>query len=157
MTLLVTPADIKSICFQSGDTFSSNVFTNVLIQRAQEDWIRPCLGDDFYEVYLLEIAKSIPDPNYTYLNTNFIQIALAHFVILTGLVKNYIKITDIGLGSNDFKYVTKTDISNFKMVQRDFRNVGNSFLRDFTKYIQDEDNIVNFPDYDYTQNVMNYV
>ena len=79
-TLLITATETVSLSFVDGANFKTSKIKDAVIFAAQEQWIRPILGDTFYYELQTQVRNnSLNNANLTLLNTHIKQ-TLAFYV-----------------------------------------------------------------------------
>ena len=152
MAQLILAQEVISKSFTNKNTLELLIKEN-FIEVAQEQHIRPVLGDDFYD----EIVKQNNDNNLSVDNKklldDFIKDALAFYVKFEVLDDISFNTTSKGVRSIDDEFTspaTDTQRANLALKIRSHADT----LRDkMIRFIEDEDNIDNYPTYKKFENI----
>lgn len=90
MTTLITPTEVRTLAFIDQNINTAKILT-AYIEVAQESYLRPILGNDFYDEVLVNYS-TVP---YSTLVTQF-KPALAYFVKYIALPEIMVQVTDKG-------------------------------------------------------------
>lgn len=152
MAQLISAQEVISKSFTNKNTLEVLIKEN-FIEVAQEQHLRPVLGNDFYD----EIVKQNNDDNLSVDNKllldDFIKDALAFYVKFEALDDLSFNTTSKGVRSIDDEFTspaTDTQRANLALKIRSHADT----LRDkMIRFIEDEDNIDNYPTYKKFENV----
>lgn len=152
MAQLISAQEVISKSFTNKNTLELLIKEN-FIEVAQEQHIRPVLGDDFYD----EIVTQNNDNNLSVDNklllNDFIKDALAFYVKFEVLDDISFNTTSKGVRAIDDEFTspaTDTQRANLALKIRSHADT----LRDkMIRFIEDEDNIDNYPTYKKFENV----
>lgn len=152
MAQLISAQEVISKSFTNKNTLETLIKVN-FIEVAQEQHLRPVLGDDFYD----EIVKQNNDNTLSVDNKklldDFIKDTLAFYVKFETLDDLSFNTTSKGVRSIDDEFtspVTNEQRANLALKIRSHADT----LRDkMIRFIEDEDNIDNYPTYKKFENV----
>ena len=134
MENLVTPAQVVSECINNIN-FDSALIKDSYITAAQYEFIKPFLGDDFYDA-----LTAAPD-SYTTL-TGYLFPALKWYAFFKSLPVINIHLSDQGMMINSTDHGSQASSSQRAELAGMARSCGDTFLSEAKRYLDD-----NYEDY----------
>ena len=133
ITNLITAGEVVSKGVKKTSYDTTKITQN--IPFSQERWIRPFLGDDFYDELIA--ASGSFNTEQTDLMDNYIKPALSYFVLYDTFWENQIKEMNAGnvLAQTDFTSQPSTRMLEIK--RNDLKEKANIWLNHAQKFIED--------------------
>lgn len=154
-TLFISAQQVIDLSFSERPNFKADKIREAMILVAQEEWIRPVLGDAFYHHLQQELKKETTSENNTILIEKFLRPCLAFYVKHLALPDLENPLTNKGsqeIFGNSTKPVTKEDkVGKLSAAKR----TADSLAAVLTRFI--ESNKAVFTSYREENNVKNRV
>ena len=146
LTRLITKPDIVKHAFQDSN-FNLSLIKDYVIEIAQERHIKPVLTKDLYD----EIVAQVQTSSVTVLNQavlDLVEPALAFFVKAEALIDIMSQVVSKGIQLNNTEFsAPATDKQRADLKSNTFVHA-NTLLDKVTEFLNDEDNIDDYPLYD---------
>jgi len=146
MTKLITSAQVVSLAFDDVNLYTSKI-KDAHIYVAQEEYLRPLLGQDFYDDM---IAKSEQSP-YSDLITNYLIIPLAYFVKYVALPELTISVSSLGMNLVQPEGTIAATDRQAGLMREQAMDVAKALMDKAIRYI--EDNETTFTEYNQADTV----
>lgn len=133
MTLLITKEEIISTCI-AGRTFDIALIKDSMVDAAQEDFMRPAIGDDLYAEIVAQAAAS----GLTTLNQALIdqfKPALAWYTLTKAGPLVMMNITAAGLQINNSEFASSGTDKQRADIYQTLEGFGRSMQNKFTRWI----------------------
>ena len=155
--MLITASQVITIAINDKNLQTAKI-KDVIIDVAQEGYIRPVLGEDFYkEIVLQKEAGTLTADNTTLLE-DYLQPALAFFVKFEAMPDIMLQLTNMGIQLPDTHY-SGAGTDKQRGLSRDTAKKHGTTLIDkmitYIEYEKEENN--KFPLYYYSDNIKNNV
>ena len=144
MAKLRSASEVIIIAFLNKN-IDTDLMKDAHIEVSQEEHIRPILTQDLYD----EIVSQSADDNLTVANAtlldDFIKPALAFFVALDVVPHFSIRMSEKGLMINSSESSEAATRQERMDIMSRFREQGQTMLEKMVRFIEDEDNIDDYP------------
>ena len=155
MVLLITQAQVIEKAISHLNT-NKALIKDDLIRATQEDYMRPVLND-LYPVLLAEVkAGSISTANQTLLDDHIIP-TLAFYVKANLLPDLSLPQTSAGVVQLTNEHSTPVTNQQRSDLVKKALDIGNSLRDVMVRFLEDEDNADDYPDFKPTQNIQKQI
>jgi hypothetical protein len=144
MTLLITAKEIinKTGIRSNTDTGLMNVH---VIDSVQEEYIRPVLGKDLYDLLLTEVEACVFTGMNEELWKDYVKPVLAHYVWRNVLPQIHIQTTNAGLQINNSEFSNGATDQQRADLATSVEDIAGNLCEKMTRYL--EDNSASFGDW----------
>ena len=143
------------------DKIPNNDFDPALIEKyiikAQRKYIRPLLGDDFYDEILTQTAATSLTSDNSGLVTNYLKPCLAYFTIADAFPQIKSNVTSSGVMTLDHEFANPSSREDYAALRSQMYTDAEDWRAEVIKYIKDtqEDDSSKFPLYEKKDNYQN--
>ena len=143
------------------DKIPNNDFDAALIEKyiikAQRKYIRPLLGDDFYDEILTQVAGTSLSADNTTLLNDYLKPCLAYFVIADAFPQIKNNVTSSGVMTLDHDFATPASRTDYAALRSAMYTDAEDWRKEAIKYIEDtqESDSSKYPLWDKKQNYQN--
>tara|TARA_Y100001963_G_scaffold151638_1_gene234867 strand:- start:715 stop:1209 length:495 start_codon:yes stop_codon:yes gene_type:complete len=133
------------------DKIPNNDFDPALVEKyiikAQRKYIRPLLGDDFYDQILTQSAAGSLSTDNSALVTNYLKPCLAYYVIADAFPSIKSNITSSGVVTLDHEFSSPASREDYAALRSQLYSDAEDWRAEVIKYIEDtqEDDSSKFP------------
>lgn len=153
---LITAEDVRTRVLTNKNTDVA-LISDAHIEVAQEEHIRPVIGDDLYDIIVQEnIDEALSDENQLLLD-KFIKPALAFYVKFEIMIDMSVNTTSQGIVQNTSEFATSATDKQRADLQTRSKSHADTLRDKMVRFLEDEDKSGNdYPDYDRGKNVSNF-
>jgi len=146
MTKLITPTQVISLAFEDVNLYTTKI-KDAHIYVAQEEYLRPLLGNDFYD----DMIAKFGDSPYASLIADYLLIPLAYFVKYVALPELTISVSSLGMNLVQPEGTIATTDKQAGLMRQQAMDVANALMNKAIRYI--EDNETTFTEYNQADTV----
>jgi hypothetical protein len=150
MAQLITALEIITTCFTNKSTDTALLKTQ-LIEIAQEEHIRPILGQDLYDLIVAENETQVYTGLNATLHTTYIKPCLAFYVKFEALPDMNMNTTSKGIISNNSEFGSQVSSAQRAELSIKVRSHADTLRDKMIRYI--EDNPTSFTLYSTVENI----
>lgn len=132
---LITATEVVNISFTSSSKNVEAMVKDAYISRAENDYIRPVLGDDLYDDIVANHSSGVNQTLYT----EYLLPALAFYTKLLLLPDLNVKTTAQGLMVNSTEFGTQASSAMRAELATTTKQIADGFMKDAIKYIEIND------------------
>jgi len=133
MTEIITAQEVRELVVT--DVSFDPIYFEKYILLAQTKYIKPALGKDFYNDYVANFG-ALP-VEYQTLKDNFIDKALAFYVVYEAFTEIRDKLTNQGVMHNRSEFTEQTPSFDFGALKSTYNYNGNFWIAEMIEYIID--------------------
>lgn len=153
-TLLISADEVAQFSFEDNRNFKTAKIKGEVIVAAQEQWMRPVLGDFFYQylIHAIQQEHSRPlSPADQRLWVSYIKPALAYYVKFLLLPTLSRPLTNMGLQALDSDHSRSVSSREIKSAQEATKTIADSLTNSLSRYL--EQNKLDYPAYQSQLNI----
>lgn len=152
MAQLISAREVIDTCFTNKNTLPA-LIKDSFIEVAQLQHIRPVLGDDFYdEIVAQNESNSLTTANKKLVD-DFLKDTLAFYVKFEALEDISFNTTSKGVRSIDDEFTSPATDAQRANLALKIRSHADALRDKMIRFIEDDDNIDDYPTYKKTENI----
>jgi hypothetical protein len=134
-TEVITAAEVKALAIN--DTAFDEAYFEDYIIVVQRKYLKPTLGDDYYDEILTEVAGATLTADNTIIVENFIKPMLAHYIVYEVFPKIHTQVTNMGSMENYTEFSRQNKSFEYSQNRDFFISQGDNWRKDMIEYIKD--------------------
>lgn len=145
LTEIITPAEVISLSLSEGAFDPALIELDIIV--AQRKYIRPFLGDEFYDEIVDQVENSTLTPDNQELLDDYLKSALAYFIIDSAWARIAVNISSKGIVKNTSETTTPASANESHLIRNSYRTKADDWLNEAEYFIgkQKENDNTKYP------------